>query len=115
MKRESALSGILSAAKGNTQDQSDKESAPEQYRRKQPEQKPVKQRISKAVNTEIPKAVNTEIPKRGTEKLVHITIEVPESLRHHWKIESARRNRSFREVAVAAFTEEFGLPKKGEN
>jgi len=115
MKRESALSGILSAAKGNTQVQSDKESGSEQKREKPADPKTVKESKKNAVNTEIPKAVNTEIPKRGTEKLVHITIEVPESLRHHWKIESARRNRSFREVAVAAFTEEFGLPNKGEN
>lgn len=82
-------------------------------------------------NTKTPKSVNTETPKKGSskksaadalsratarrrdEKLVHITIEVPLSLRKFWKSQAAL-TRSFKDVATEAFTNEYGLPPEEE-
>ena len=121
--KESNLSSILGAASGR-----DKSEVPEANRRqsgiteddgvqtkKYGTPQTANTESGKTTIQETPKTVNTGTDfRRGAEKLVHITIEVPLTYRHHWKIESARSNRSFRDVAVEAFTKEFGLPIKGE-
>ena len=67
-----------------------------------------------AVNTENSKAVKTELQDNGDpvlqEKLVSLTIKVPESLRQHWQIEAKRRRTSVTKLITEYLSQELGKP-----
>jgi predicted HicB family RNase H-like nuclease len=63
----------------------------------------------KTVETEAQNAVSTDLQKEQ-DKLVSLTIKVPEDLRQHWQIEAKRRRVSVTRLIVDYLSSELGVP-----
>lgn len=63
----------------------------------------------KTVETESQNAVSTDLQKEQ-DKLVSLTIKVPEDLRQHWQIEAKRRRVSVTRLIVDYLSRELGTP-----
>lgn len=65
-----------------------------------------------------PESQNTGMPadkETSKEKMVNITVKVPESHRNHWAVESAKRRLPVAQVVKRALADEFGLPNHAQD
>lgn len=130
-KGDNNLGSILRAARSGGQVEPGAEDKKSQKGSAETEKQSSENTKAQTRTAKTPKSINTETPKKGSskksaadalsratarrrdEKLVHITIEVPLSLRKFWKSQAAL-TRSFKDVATEAFTNEYGLPPEEE-